>query len=150
MRGQKVVEAFMHALDEGDEARLDELMDEGFRYGHEGMPGLLDRAQFLAFVRRLRAGLPDLRFHSGPVSDDDVVWTDIRVEGTQTEFLDLTAFGLGAVDATTTRVVLPTERAVFIVDGGRVLYHGVVATDGGGWAGLFEQLGVRLAPGVAA
>lgn len=80
----------------GDADRADELMAEDLIEHEEPPPGTPPgREGFKDFVRRIKAGFPDLEVHVEDMTEDgDKVWARVRITGTHTgEFMGVAPSG---------------------------------------------------------
>jgi predicted ester cyclase len=141
----ETVRRYFEAIDTHDVDGIEALVADSLAFVTPVEP--LHKPTFLAFMRGLFEGFPDLRFEHGALeARGDVVSTRLRIHGTHTGTLALPMPGLRPVGPTGRRVVLPEQRFDYTVAGGRIVRIQGEPLPHAGVIGMLEQLGVKLPP----
>jgi predicted ester cyclase len=108
-------------------------------------PVPLNKAQFLGVMKNTMAGLPDFSFNTGEVKEHSESHVEARVQisGTHTGTLQNVIPGIPPLPATGKRVQLPQETLHYTLEGSKISSIRVESVEGGGFGGLFSQLGVE-------
>lgn len=144
MKPGDIVREFVAALESGDVDRAAGYLSDDFAL--IGLtPTPLSRQMFLDVVRGLLAAFPDWSWNLSDLQEDaGVVRATARVTGTHIGDLEVPVPELPAVRATGKRIALPAETHLYTTRGGKVGALYVLLVPGGGFQGLYRQIGARL------
>jgi predicted ester cyclase len=108
-------------------------------------PVPLNKAQFLGAMKNTTAGLPDFSFNSGEVIEHSETHVEqkIQISGTHTATLQNVIPGIPPLPPTGKRVQLPQETLHYTLEGSKISSIRVESVEGGGFGGMFSQLGVE-------
>lgn len=139
-----VVREFVEALESGDLESAAEHMADDFVYvGPVPMP--LGKTRFLDLQRGILAAFPDWSHNLGEMQEEGgVIRVTAEFTGTHTGDLVLPIPDLPVIPATGRAVSLPAETQLYTVRGGKVAGLFVLLVPGGGFQGMYRQLGARL------
>jgi fluoroacetyl-CoA thioesterase len=134
----EVFRRYTEALDRGDVAAIESLIDDAFRLEGAGLDGT-GKPQFIATMKAQIEAFPD--YSENP--------TDIREEGDRVRFVahvtgtqrgTLALPGMAPVEPTGSKIRLPGEPAWVQIRGGRLAVYHVDPVPGGGVQGILKQL----------
>jgi hypothetical protein len=143
MSNLEVAMKFANLLESRDVQGLQDLLTEDFRA--KGATLELAKGQLLGGLQILFTAFPDHRFG---FSDFDAVGDLVHCTGLETGthngLLDLNPLGMPVkLPATGRSIKLPKTKFTFRVTGDQVTYYSEEAVQGGGMAGILEQLGIK-------
>ena len=144
MSNLEIAKRFSEFLESRDLAGLQTLLADNFVA--KGPTMELTKQQALAYLQLLFTAFPD---HSFGLADYEEVGEMIRCttheSGTHQGVLDLKEFGLPVTLPPSNKPIrLPNGKLTIRVVNGKIAYFGEEAAEGGGLAGILEQLGVRF------
>jgi hypothetical protein len=144
MKGLDVVKEFVGALESRDLEKGASLLSVDFAFA--GLtPVPISRDDCLEIIRRLQSAFGDGRLTvRDPRERGGVIEATVDVAGTHTGDLVLPVPDLPAVPATGKRVFLSGSTVQLKVRGSKIASLRVVVTPGGGFQGLYRQLGAKL------
>jgi ketosteroid isomerase-like protein len=144
MSNLEIAMRFFEFLECRDLAGLETLLADDF--AAKGPTMELTKQQALAYLQLLFTAFPDHRFGLADYEEEgELIHCTTHESGTHQGILDLKAFGLPvALPPTNKPFRLPGGRLTIRVADGKIAYFGEEATEGGGLAGILDQLGVRL------
>ncbi len=147
MSAMDVVKEGLAASEAGDFGKLESLVADDFSMtGPVPMP--VGKREFIGLMMALVKAMPDWKFNAGEYQENgDQVTVPLRITGTHTGELQLPMPGLPAIQASGTKVSLPSEPSTFTVKNGQLTKLEVASTPGGGVMGILSQLGVNM-PGM--
>jgi hypothetical protein len=142
-----VVKEGLAASEAGDFGKLESLVADDFSMsGPVPMP--VGKREFIGLMMALVKAMPDWKFNAGEYQENgDQVTVPLRITGTHTGELQLPMPGLPAIQASGTKVSLPSEPSTFTVKNGKLTKLEVASAEGGGVMGILSQLGVNM-PGM--
>lgn len=144
MTAKEIVKDFVKALESGDLDKTAGYLSDDFAYVGP-IPLALGRDQFLEVQRGLLAAFPDRSLNLAEVEEEaGVVRATVRFTGTHTGDLVLPVPDLPLVRATGKTVFLPLETHLYTVRGSKIASIHVLLVPGGGFQGIYSQLGARL------
>ena len=147
MIGVEIVKDFMFALESQEYSRASEFLTDDFIYSCH-LPKPLNKRQFIAIVKELKEGMPDMSFNIHDIreverlNEQQEVEGIIQITGTHTDTMQLVPLSLPPIPETGRRVMLPEERVTFMIENDKIKSITVHPVVGGGFPGLLEQLGV--------
>ena len=145
MNNSETVQAFITALETGDTSMALALLSDDFTYSGKA-PYPTDRRAFVTLFNACYMAMPDLRFNPrGLATVGSVVTVTTRITGTHIDVLALPYLGTAPALPTGAKIVLPEERVTFTVKESKIASLCVMPIQGGGFPGIFTQLGVSLA-----
>ena len=99
-----------------------------------------------AYLQLLFTAFPDHSFGLADYEEEgELIHCTTHESGTHQGVLDLKAFGLAvSLPPTNKSFRLPSGTLTIRVTDGKIAYFGEEAAEGGGLAGILDQLGVRL------
>ena len=144
MSNLEVVKRFADLLESGDVKGLQGLLADDFRA--KGATLELTKQQTLGYLQIFFTAFPDHRFGFTDFEEKgDVIQCSSQETGTHLGVLDLRPFGIPiSLPPTGKSFKLPKSINTFRVAGDKVTFYGEEAVQGGGLAGILEQLGVKL------
>ena len=144
MSNLEVAKRFADLLESGDVNGLQALLADDFRA--KGGTRELNKQQALAYLQIFSTAFPDHRIGFTDFEEkDDVIHCFGQETGTHLGVLDLRPFGMPvSLPPTGKSFKLPKSIYSFRVAGDKVTFYGEEAVQGGGLAGILEQLGVKL------
>ena len=149
MGGEEIVRAFIAALESGNTKFAAMCMSEDFSFSG-CRPHPTDKRAFLTMYTACYYALPDFSFNLGSVREVRGGYTaTFRITGSHVDTLALPYFGVAPAMPTGTKVVLPLETVRFRLDKGLITGLEVAPVEGGGFAGIFAQVGLVLKPVIA-
>lgn len=144
MRNIEVVKKFAEHLQAKDLIELGGILADDFVGKGPSME--LTKQQIIAYFQMLFTAFPDISF--GLINFEqkgDLVFCSSHEQGTHRGILDLNPFGLPvSLPPTGKTFQLPKGIFTFRVVNDKVAFLGESAAEGGGLAGVLEQLGVKL------
>ena len=140
----EVAKRFADLLESGDVKGLQVLLSDDFRA--KGARAELTKQQALGYLQIFFAAFPDHRFGFADFEEKgNLVNCTGQETGTHKGVLDLNPFGMPiSLPPTGKFFKLPKSIYAFRVVGDKVTFYGEEAVQGGGLAGILEQLGVKL------
>jgi len=144
MKPVEIVQRFVAALEAGNVEMAAQYLSDDFTFsGLTSLP--IMREQYLQVLRGLISAFPDLRFNLRDIREEaGVIKVTAHITGTQRGELVLPLPDLPAVRPTGRRISLPDETQIFTVRGSKISFIKLLLFPGGGFQGLYRQLGVRL------
>ena len=144
MSNLEVAKRFADLLESGDVKGLQALLADDFRA--KGATRELTKQQALGYLQTIFTAFPDYRFGFADFEEKgDSVNCTSQETGTHKGVLDLNPFGIPiSLPPTGKSIELPKSINTFRVAGDKVTFYGEEAVQGGGLAGILEQLGVKL------
>jgi len=144
MSNLEVAKRFADLLESGDVKGLQTLLADNFRA--TGGTRELTKPQALGYLQIFFTAFPDCRFGFTDFEEkgDWVYWTG-QETGTHKGVLDLNSFGMPiSLPPTGKSFQLPKSVYSLRVVGDKVTHYNEEAVQGGGLAGMLEQLGVKI------
>ena len=144
MSNLEVAKRFANLLESGDVKGLQALLADDFQA--KGGTRELTKQQALGYLQIFFAAFPDHSFGFADFEEKgDLVNCTGQETGTHKGILDLNPFGIPiSLPPTGKSFKLPKSIYTFRVAGDKVTFYGEEAVQGGGLAGILEQLGVKL------
>jgi len=144
MSNLEVAKRFADLLEAGELKGLQTLLAEDFRA--KGATRELTKQQALGYLQIFFTAFPDHRFGFTDFEEKgDLIQCIGQETGTHTGVLDLNPFGMPiSLPPTGKSFTLPKYVFTFRVAGDKVTFYGEEAVQGGGLAGILEQLGVKF------
>jgi len=144
MSNLEVVKRFTDFLESRDVQGLQAIMEDDFRA--KGGTRELTKQQALGYLLMFFTAFPDQSFGFADFEEKgDLIYCTGQEMGTHLGVLDLKPFGIPvSLPPTGKSFKLPKSVYTFRVAGDKVTFYGEEATQGGGLAGILEQLGVKL------
>jgi hypothetical protein len=144
MNNLEVAKKFADLLESGDLKGLQALMSDDFRA--KGATRELTKQQALGYLQMFLTAFPDHRFGFAEFEEKgDLITCTGQETGTHLGVLDLKPFGIPvSLPPTGKSFKLPQSVYSFRVAGDEVTSYFEEAVQGGGLAGILEQLGVKL------
>ena len=144
MSNLEVAKRFADLLEAGDVKGLQPLLADDFRA--KGATRELTKQQALGYLQIFFTAFPDHRFGFTDFEEKgDWVHCTGQETGTHKGVLDLNPFAMPiSLPPTGKSFKLPKSLYSFRVAGDKVTYYNEEAVQGGGLAGILEQLGVQL------
>jgi len=144
MSNLEVAKRFADLLESKDVKGLQALLADDFRA--KGGTRELTKQQALAYLQTFFAAFPDQSFGFADFEEKGgVIQCTGQEMGTHTGVLDLNPFGIPiSLPPTGKSFKLPKSIYTFRVAGDKVTFYGEEAVQGGGLAGILEQLGAKL------
>lgn len=144
MSNLEVAKRFADLLETGDLIRLPSMLADDFKA--KGPTRELTKGQALGYLQLFFAAFPDHRFGFTDFEEKgDWVHCTGQETGTHKGVLDLNPFGMPvALPPTGKTFQLPKSVYSFRVAGDKIAEYIEEAVPGGGFAGILEQLGVKL------
>jgi predicted ester cyclase len=144
MSNLEVAKKFADLLESGDVKGLQSLLADDFRA--KGATRELTKQQALGYIQTLFAAFPDFRFGFTDFEEEgDLIYCTGQETGTHKGVLDLNPFGIPiSLPPTDKSFKMPKSRYTFRTAGDKVTFYGEETVQGGGLAGILEQLGVKL------
>lgn len=144
MKGVDAVKEFVKALESRDLEKAAGYLSVDFEFsGLTPLP--IGREGYLDVQRGILSAFRDWRFNLSDVHERaGTIEATAHITGTQTGDLVVPVPDLPAVPATGKHVSLPGETHFYRVRGSKIASLRVVVTPGGGFQGLYGQLGARL------
>ena len=144
MSNLEVAKRFAEFLETGDVQGLQTLLTDDFQA--KGGTRELNKQQALGYLQMFFTAFPDVRFDFADFEEKgDLIQCTSQETGTHLGVLDLKPFGMPvSLPPTGKSFKLPKSINTFRVAGDKVTYYGEEAVQGGGLAGILEQLGVKL------
>lgn len=144
MSNLEVAKRFADLLESGDVEGLQALLADDFRA--KGATRELTKQQALSYLQTLFTAFPDYRSGFTDFEEKgDLIYCTGQETGTHKGILDLNPFGIPvSLPPTGKSIKLPKSRHTFRVAGDKVTFYEEEAVQGGGMAGILEQLGVKL------
>jgi len=144
MSNLEVAKRFSDLLESGDVKGLEALLADDFQA--KGATRELTKQQALGYLQTLFTAFPGFRFGFTDFEEvGDLIYCTGQETGTHKGVLDLNPFGIPiSLPPTGKSFKMPKSKYVFRVIGDKVTFYGEEAVQGGGLAGILEQLGVKL------
>ncbi len=144
MSNLEVAKRFANLLESGDVKGLQALMADDFQA--KGATRELTKQQSLDYLQMFLTAFPDIRYGFTDFEEKgDVIQCAGQEIGTHLGDLDLRPFGIPiSLPPTGKFFKLPKSIYSFRVAGDKVTFYSEEAAQGGGLAGILEQLGVKL------
>lgn len=144
MSNLEVAKRFADLLEAGDLEGLQPLLADDFKA--KGPTRELTKGQALGYLQLFFAAFPDHRFGFADFEEKgEWVHCTGQETGTHKGVLDLNPFGMPVVLPPTGKTFqLPKSVYSFRVAGDKITEYIEEAVPGGGFAGILEQLGVKL------
>jgi predicted ester cyclase len=144
MSNLEVVKKFAGLLESRDVKELQVFLADDFRA--KGATRELTKQQTLGYLQMFFTAFPDHRFNFTDFEKKgDSTYCTGQETGTHTGVLDLNPIGMPvSLPPTGKSFRLPKSVYKFRVAGDKVTYYSEEAVQGGGLAGILEQLGVKL------
>ncbi|MGE5619256.1 MAG: ester cyclase [Sphingomonadaceae bacterium] len=144
MKPADIVKQYVAALETGDVDRAAGFLSDDFEVA--GLTPLsIPRWQYVETLRGLLSAFPDLRFNLRDVHEEaGLIKATVHITGTQERNLVVPVPDLPSVPATGKCISLPDETQTFTVRGNKIASLRVSVSPGGGFQGLYRQLGARL------
>ena len=144
MSNLEVAMRFSECLECRDLAGLQTLLTDNFVA--KGPTMELTKQQTLAYLQLLFTAFPDHSFGLADYEEEgELIHCTTHESGTHQGVFDLKAFGLPvSLPPSNKSFSLPSGTLTFRVVDGKIAYFGEDAAEGGGLAGILDQLGVRL------
>ena len=144
MSNLEVVKRFANLLESGNVKGLQALLADDFRA--KGATRELTKQQALGYLQIFFTAFPDHSFGFADFEEKgDLINCAGQETGTHKGILDLNPFGIPiSLPPTGKSFKLPKSIYTFRVAGDKVTFYGEEAVQGGGLAGILEQLGVKL------
>jgi len=144
MKPVEIVMEFVAAVEAGDVDRAGSYLSDDFMFSGL-MPTPMSREQYLDMLRGLLAAFPDWRLHLSDVQEEaGVVRATAHITGTQTGDLVVPIPDLPVLPATGRSIALPGETQLYSVRGSKISAIHILVVPGGGFHGMYRQLGARL------
>jgi hypothetical protein len=142
---QRIAEAFIKALEEGDLLFLEKYLTPDVVYIHGMALGgtVQGKQEVLWRMEPFMRAFPDWRFNARDFTVDveqRIVTCTIQVMGTNTGEMDFRVFGQGVYKPTGRSFVLPVEQLMLTIRGASVSRIEVPAVEGAGFLGIFQQI----------
>ncbi len=144
MSNIKVAKRFADLLESRDVKGLQALLADDFQA--KGATRELTKQQALGYLQIFFAAFPDHCFNFADFEEkgDAVICTG-QETGTHKGILDLNPFGIPiSLHPTGRSYKLQKSKYTFRVAGDKVIFYGEEPVQGGGLAGILEQLGIKL------
>ena len=143
MSNLEVAKRFANLLESGDVKGLQALLADDFRA--KGATRELTKQQALGYLQMFLTAFPDIRYGFTNFEEKgDVIQCTGQEIGTHLGVLELKPFGIPiSLPPTGKSFKLPKSIYTFRVVGDKVTFYGEEAVQGGGLAGILEQLGVE-------
>lgn len=140
----EVAKRFADLLESGDVQGLQTLLADDFRA--KGETRELDKQQALGYLQIFFTAFPDHHFGFTDFEEKgDWVYCTGQETATHQGILDLNPFGMPiSLPSTGKSFTLPKTIYSFRVAGDKVTHYNEEAVQGGGLAGILEQLGVKI------
>ena len=144
MSNLEVAKRFANLLESGDVKGLQALLADDFQA--RGATRELTKQQALGYLQLFFAAFPDHSFGFADFEEKgNLVNCTGQETGTHQGVLDLNPFGIPvSLPPTGKSFKLPKSIYTFRVVGDKVTFYGEEAVQGGGLAGILEQLAVKL------
>ena len=144
MSNLEVAKRFADMLESKDVKGLQALLTEDFQA--KGGTRELNKQQALGYLQMFFTAFPDVRFGFADFEEkEDLIQCTGQETGTHLGVLDLKPFGMPiSLPPTGKSFKLPKSTYTFRVVGDKVNFYGEEAVQGGGLAGILEQLGIKL------
>jgi predicted ester cyclase len=144
MSNIEVAKRFADLLESRDVKGLQALLADDFRA--KGATRELTKQQALGYLQTLFTAFPDFRFGFTDLEEEgDLFHCTGQETGTHKGVLDLNPFGIPiSLPPTGKSFKIPKSKYTFRVGSDKVNFYGEEAVQGGGLAGILEQLGVKL------
>ena len=147
MNGADMVKDFMIALESQEYTKASDYLADDFTY--TGLvPRPLNKRQFIALVKELRYGMPNLSFNFRDIHEVEQLMGVQEVEGviqmtgTQSNIMELVPLSLPPIPETNRSITLPEEHLTFTIENDKIRSIVVQPVTGGGIPGLLAQLGI--------
>jgi hypothetical protein len=144
MSNLEVAKKFANLLESGDVKGLQALMADDFQA--KGGTRELSKRQALDYLKIFCTAFPDVRYGFTDFEEkgDVIQWTG-QETGTHLGVLELKPSGIPvSLPPTGKSFKLPKSKYTVRVAGDQIVFYGEEAVQGGGLAGILEQLGVKL------
>lgn len=144
MKPVEIVKEFIAALESGGADRAAPFLSDDFSLsGLTPLP--MYREQYLDVLRGIMGAFPDWSYNLTDVQEEaGVIRATAHVTGTHTGDLVVPVPDLPVVRATGRRIALAGETHLYSVRGSKISTIHVLVVPGGGFQGIYRQLGARL------
>ncbi len=144
MNSMDLAKSALAAIEAGNFDFVRDNTTEDFTFNAPGGMSL-GKKEFMNVQRAINKAMPDFRFNASNFKQvsDRVTYT-IRISGTQTDVLDLHMPNLPVVQPTNKHIRLPQEPVTVSFRDGKASRVDLAEVPGGGLAGIFSQLGVKM------
>jgi len=144
MSNLEIAKKFAGLLESRDVRGLQVFLADDFRA--KGATRELTKQQTLGYLQIFFTAFPDHHFGFADFWEKgDSIYCTGQETGTHTGVLDLNPFGITvSLPPTGISFKLPKSEFAFRVAGDKVTFYSEEAVEGGGLAGILEQLGVKL------
>lgn len=144
MKPVEIVKEFIAAMESGDVDRAATFLSDDF-----ALSGLIPlpmyRDQYLDFLRGILTAFPDWSYNLTDIQEEaGVIRATAHVTGTHTGDLVVPVPDLPVIKATGKKVTLPGETHLYSVRGSKISTIHVLVVPGGGFQGVYRQVGARL------
>jgi hypothetical protein len=148
MNGADIVKNFMIALESQEFTLASDSLSDDFSFTYMSLRPLNTR-QFIALMKELKEGMPDLSFNfrdihvtDNPSEQEQAVECTVQITGTHINIMELVPLSLPPIPETGRRVILPEEHWHFTIINDKITAIVVPPVPDGGIPGLLAQLGV--------
>lgn len=139
-----IAKKFFTSIEKGDESGLRSVLADDFVFNHKSAPQPMNKQEFIQAIKAIHAGIPDWKFNSQNWQEGEPIRVSVQITGSHRNTLDLSHMQMPVVPATKKQIKLPAENCTFDIRGGKIHRHEVAAVAGGGIAGIYTQIGVKL------
>jgi len=144
MKPVEIVKEFIAAMERGDIERAASFLSVDFTMsGLTPLP--MSKDQYIDVKRGILAAFPDWSYNLSDFQEEaGVIRATAHVTGTHTGDLSVPIPDLPIIKATGKAIALPGETHLYSVRGGKISTIHVLVVPGGGFQGIYRQLGARL------
>ena len=147
MNPRAIVQALLNSVQRGDFRKVKFLLRNDYKFSEPVGESITGEA-WMGMNKNLKKACPNLdyHFHVDRVDglDGCVVKISAELKGTHSEVLDLTPLGLGVTPATNKSFASPQEHSEVTIKDDKVASWVVKSKEGGGFSGVFGQLGITV------
>jgi predicted ester cyclase len=144
MKPVEIVNEFIAAMESGDVDKAATFLSDDFTMsGLTPLP--MYRDQYLDTQRGILAAFPDWSYNLTDIQEEaGVIRATAHFTGTHTGDLIVPVPDLPVIKATGKRIALPGETHLYSVRGSKISTIHVLVVPGGGFQGIYRQVGSRL------
>ncbi|HLI08337.1 MAG TPA: hypothetical protein VKV40_17365 [Ktedonobacteraceae bacterium] len=150
MNGAAIVKQFIIALESQEYTLASAYLADDCTFT-SNLPRPLDKKQFIALMKELKYGLPNLSLNASDIHEtnneleqEQSVECTVQLTGTQSNIMELVPLSLPPISETNRLVRLPVEHWHFTIINDQITAIVVPPVPGGGIPGLLAQLGVNI------